>query len=253
MILAHGGTQHKDDFALRFASIAASHGIATLAINAVGHGSGALSRLSVQLSGETTPVELLSGGRGFDQDGDGQIATREGDRPEAPYTMLWERDALRQTATDLLQLVRQVEAGVDVDGDGASDLDASRINLAGFSLGSNYAALAATVHPSVKAVMLNASGGALSELLRLGPARRSVFGAMLAARKPDLLNSEVGIAELDGVPVTGPAARAWRTGGRTGRRSPPGGRGRLGREGAWSSRPPQLRDSSSTSSTHQPA
>ena len=38
MILAHAGTQHKDDFALRHAAIAASHGIATLAINAVGHG-----------------------------------------------------------------------------------------------------------------------------------------------------------------------------------------------------------------------
>jgi hypothetical protein len=125
--------------------------------------------LRVQLSGEATPVVFLSGGRGFDQDGSGLIASREGDRPVPPYAMLWERDALRQTAADLLQLVRQVEVGVDVDGDGATDLDASRINLAGFSLGSNYTALAAAVAPSVKAVMLNAPGGALPELLRLAP------------------------------------------------------------------------------------
>jgi hypothetical protein len=210
MVMAHGGTQHKDEFLLRHASIAASHGIATLGINTLGHGFGPASRLSVQLSGEATPVQFLSGGRGFDQDGNGEITNREGDRPVAPYAMLWERDALRQSAADLLQLVRQLEVGVDVDGDGATDLDGSRINLAGFSLGSNYTALAAAVAPSVKAVMLNAPGGALPELLRLAPSRRAVFGATLGARKPaSLLNSEVGIAEMDGLAVTGPATLRW--------------------------------------------
>jgi hypothetical protein len=146
MILAHAGTQHKEDFALRHAAIAASHGIATLVINAVGHGFGSLSALRLRLA-DGTDVAFPSGGRGTDQDGSGVIANREGDRPDAPYTILWERDALRQTASDLLQLVRQVEVGVDVDGDGADDLDAARIYLGAFSLGSNYGALAATVDP----------------------------------------------------------------------------------------------------------
>ncbi len=78
MVLAHAGTQHKDDFALRHAAIAASHGIATLAINAVGHGFGSLSRLRVRL-GDGSEVTFPSGGRGIDQDGNGVIANREGD------------------------------------------------------------------------------------------------------------------------------------------------------------------------------
>jgi hypothetical protein len=44
MIMAHGGTQHKDDLLLRHASIAASHGIATLGINTLGHGFGPQAR-----------------------------------------------------------------------------------------------------------------------------------------------------------------------------------------------------------------
>jgi hypothetical protein len=202
MILGHGGTQHKDDFVLRHAAIAASHGVATLAINAVGHGFGPLSRLRVRLA-DGSEVTFPSGGRGIDQDGNGVIANREGDRPEAPDTILWERDALRQTAADLLQLVRQVEVGVDVDGDGTVDLDAARVYFAGFSLGSNYGALAATVDPSVQAITLNVPGGALVELLRLGPARRPVFGTLLQERVPSLLNSP-GIDVLDGVPVGPP-------------------------------------------------
>jgi hypothetical protein len=202
MILAHAGTQHKDDFALRHAAIAASHGVATLAINAVGHGFGSRSELRVRLT-DGSEVAFPSGGRGIDQDGNDVIANREGDRPDAPYTILWERDALRQTAADLLQTVRQIEVGVDADGDDEDDLDADRIYLAGFSLGSNYGALAATVDPSVQAMTLNVPGGALVELLRLGPARRPVFGQHLAQRVPSLLNSP-GIDSLDGVPVGPP-------------------------------------------------
>ena len=202
MLLGHAGTQHKDDFVLRHAAIAASHGVATLAINAVGHGFGALSRLRVRLT-DGSEVAFPSGGRGIDQDGNGVIANREGDRPQAPYTILWERDALRQTAADLLQLVRQVQVGVDVDGDATVDLDAARIYFAGFSLGSNYGALAATVDPSVQAMTLNVPGGALVELLRLGPARRPVFGLHLQERVPSLLNSP-GIDVLGGVPVGPP-------------------------------------------------
>jgi Alpha/beta hydrolase family len=202
MILAHAGAQHKDAFALQHAAIAASHGIATLAINAVGHGFGSLSRLRVRLT-DGSEVAFPSGGRGLDQDGNGVIASREGDRAEPPNTILWERDALRQTAADLLQLVRQVEVGLDVDGDATADLDGARIYLAGFSLGSNYGALAATVDPTVQAVTLNVPGGALVELLRLGPARRPVFGMHLQARRPSLLNPP-GIDALDRVPVGPP-------------------------------------------------
>ena len=207
MILGHAGNQHKDDFALRHAAIAASHGVATLAINAVGHGFGSEGELHVRLT-TGSEVTLSSGGRGIDQDqlgapGHGVISAREGDRAAAPYTMLWERDALRQTAADLLQLVRQVEVGVDVDADASIDLDPARIYYAAFSLGSNYGALAATVDPSIRAMTLNVPGGPLSELVRLGPTRRPVFGTLLQERVPSLLNSP-GVSVLDGVAVPAP-------------------------------------------------
>ena len=41
-----------------------------------------------------------------------------------PRNIIGSRDGLRQTVVDLMQLVRQIEAGIDVDGDGSVDLDA---------------------------------------------------------------------------------------------------------------------------------
>ena len=52
-------------------------GIATLAINAVGHGFGPLGTLTVSQS-VGGPVTFSAGGRGIDQDGDGLIASNEG-------------------------------------------------------------------------------------------------------------------------------------------------------------------------------
>jgi len=45
------------------------------------------------------------------------------------------RDNFRQSAWDKLQLLRAMEAGADVDGDGAVDLDAAHVAYAGVSLG----------------------------------------------------------------------------------------------------------------------
>jgi hypothetical protein len=104
----------------------AEHGIATISINAVGHGFGPLSTLSL-LRGANTPITLPAGGRGIDTNADGQITAREGSLAVAPREILWDRHARIQTAADLMQLVRVIEVGIDVDGDGASDLDPSRI------------------------------------------------------------------------------------------------------------------------------
>ena len=71
----------------------------------------------------TTPtgtVTLPAGGRAIDQNGSGTFDSTEGVNAAAPQTLIGNRDGLRQTVVDIMQLVRQLQAGVDVDGDGAS-------------------------------------------------------------------------------------------------------------------------------------
>src|SRR5262249_5590710 len=113
-----------------------SRGFAVLAINAVGHGVGPESSVILtDKSGNATVIR--SGGRGVDLNGDGAIESNEGCAITAPVA-LGTRDCFRQTVMDLLQLVRAVRAGIDLDGDGKPDLDAGRIYYAGQSLGAIY-------------------------------------------------------------------------------------------------------------------
>jgi len=55
----------------------ATHGIATAAINVVGHGFGPLGTLTVNQTGGRS-VTLAARGRGFGQNGDGVIGGQEG-------------------------------------------------------------------------------------------------------------------------------------------------------------------------------
>src|SRR5215831_18516764 len=152
-IVGHGGSPgNKQQFQLFLvAAELAAHGIATIGINAVGFGYGPLGTVTVTLgSGET--VTFPAGGRGVDLNGDGLIDASEGLGPGFPIES---RDGRRQTAVDLMQLVRVIEVGMDVDGDTVPDLDASRISYVGFSLGSFYGTLLLAVEPSVHAGVLN--------------------------------------------------------------------------------------------------
>jgi hypothetical protein len=58
---------------------------------------------------------------------DGQITSTEGSFALGPRGIIRDPDARIQTAAGLVQLVRVIEVGMEVDGDGASDLDPSRI------------------------------------------------------------------------------------------------------------------------------
>ena len=80
-------------------------------------------------------MTLAAGGRGFDQNGEGLIDADEGLTAAPPRAILLTADGVRQTVADLMQLVRVIEVGMDVDGDGFSDLDPSRIYYFGHSLG----------------------------------------------------------------------------------------------------------------------
>jgi dienelactone hydrolase len=186
-IYAHGGGSSQYGGLWRVAGPLAQQGVALLSINMVGNGGGALGTLTVAQAGRPA-VTVDAGGRGVDLDGNGLIDGQEGSRPLAPLTALFNRDGIRQSVVDLMQLVRQVEAGLDVDGDGQPDLDRSRIYFVGQSLGAGIGALLLGVEPNIRAGVLNGVGGSNPEQQRLG-AIRPVFGQFtLAARVPSLIN-----------------------------------------------------------------
>src|SRR5262249_17890308 len=112
------------------AATMARHGIATIGINAVGYGFGPLSTLTVnRTAGES--VNFLAGGRSFDQNHDHIIDFNEGERTLAPRAILFDTDARRQDTADMMQLVRVIQVGIDVHGDGSRGLDPSRIYYVG--------------------------------------------------------------------------------------------------------------------------
>ena len=185
-IFGHGFTDSMYGAPWTVGSVFASQGIATLAINVVGHGGGALGTLDVLRTGDT-PVSVPAGGRGFDQDGNGAIDSTEGVDAAPPRTIIGSRDGLRQTVVDLMQLVRQVEVGIDIDGDGTVDLDAQRIYYAGQSFGGIYGTKLLGIEPNIKAGVPNVPGGSIAEVARLG-VFRFLTAASLATRQPQLLN-----------------------------------------------------------------
>jgi len=211
-LLGHGGQGTKDADAYFFAAALASKGIASVAINTVGRGRGPLGMLSVELTSNEV-ISFPSGGRGFDQDGDGAIGTNEGASALPPLQLVAETDANRQSVVDWMQLARVIAAGVDVDGDGTQDLDAYRISVVGASYSGGMGFMLLAIDPKLVVGSLTNPGGAVGriDLIRLRPAtvalsRGRVSGAALAARQPSLINDENGngLRSLDGVPVDPP-------------------------------------------------
>ena len=136
-IFGHGFGDWKNGAPPVVAGTLARNGIASIAINVVGHGGGPLGTYTVARVGAPA-VTLPLGGRGVDQDGNGSIDSTEGVSAAPPFTLIGTRDGLRQTAIDLMQLVNVLQEGVDVDGNGADDLSTSRIYYAGQSFGGIY-------------------------------------------------------------------------------------------------------------------
>jgi len=197
-----GGSNIADT--LNVATILASRGIAVVAVDEAGNGFGPNSTLTANFANGTRVTVPLPG-LGIDQDGNGAIGPNEGEMARAPRTLQRNADAHVQTAANFHQLVRAIGAGVDVDGDGATDLDAGRIyyfsHSQGGILGPGFVAFA----PEVRAADFTMGGGPLLENRRLAPADRGPsVGADLAARTPSLLNSAVGLTSLGGVPTTAP-------------------------------------------------
>jgi hypothetical protein len=196
-IYAHGGGLDKTSSGLVAAKLA-QQGVATIAIDGPGNGFGPFSTYTVTFT-DSSSVTIPAGGQSLDQNGDGVIAQREGFDAAPPRTIQDGRDGYRQGAADTMQLVREIEVGVDVDGDGAPDLDPSRIYYLGTSRGGDQGPPLLAVEPSVRAAVLNVPTGS-DELNRLSADRD---GGFFQSRVPSLLNSP-GITSLDGLPLSPP-------------------------------------------------
>jgi hypothetical protein len=180
------------------AATLAANGIATATINVVGHGGGPLGTLTAFPAG-AAPVTFPAGGRGMDQDGNGSIDVSEGLRAAPPRGIIGNRDGVRQTVIDLMALVRAIEGGVDVDGNGSADLDPARVYYFGQSLGGMYGTALLAVDPDIRAGVLNVAGGSMVELLRLG-SFRPLLGQILATHVPSLINV-AGITFNENLPL----------------------------------------------------
>jgi hypothetical protein len=187
-IVGHGFTDSKQGFPITTASVLAHNGVATIAINVVGHGGGPLGTMTVGRT-DGAPVTFSAGGRGIDQDGNGVIDSTEGVNAAPPFTAVGTRDALRQTVIDLMQLVREIQVGMDVNGDGTPDLDASKIGYFGQSFGGIYGTTFMAVEPDVHAGVVNVPGGSIPEVARLSSSFRPLVGIGLITRAPSLYNA----------------------------------------------------------------
>ena len=181
-IFGHGFTDSKQGAPFAVASSLAHHGLATIAINVVGHGGGALGQLIITpLVG--SPATIPDGGRGIDQDGNGTIDSTEGVNAAPPRGIIASRDGLRQTVADLMQLVRLIETG------GLPGISRQRIYYAGQSFGGIYGVKLLALEDSIRAGVANVPGGAIIEIARLSPAFRGLVTLALGARVPPLLNA----------------------------------------------------------------
>jgi dienelactone hydrolase len=206
VVFGHSTSAQKNEEPLRVAAMMAAQGMATIAINVAGNGFGPLSTLTVTPTAGGS-VTFAAGGRSLDQNGDGAIGGTEGQLAAGSHRILAETDAMRQTVADLMQLVRVMQVGMDVDGNGSRDIDPARISYLGFSLGASYGTMLAAVEPDISAAVLNAPSGSRIEAGRLRVTqigfRRADVGASLAARSPSLINGP-GISAIGGVAVGGP-------------------------------------------------
>jgi dienelactone hydrolase len=208
-IFGHGFGRSQYDVFLA-ADRNAARGVATIAIDAYGHGGGPSSTLEVTTAGGAVTT-VPAYGRSQDTDGDGSISFFETlSTPPAPdrNAAVQLRDGLRQTALDIAALVQALGRGVDVDGNGSVDLSRSRIGYYGQSLGGIYGTIAVAANPALTYGLLNVPGGPISDVARLSPSFRPIVTQTLGANRPSLLNGPgQGFTEDQPLPGDPPVSR----------------------------------------------
>ena len=96
-----------------------------------------------------------------------------------PNAVLAGSGPVLQTVGFCLQLVRAIQAGADVDGNGTNDLDAARIYYYGHSLGAVYGAMLFAYEPSIRAAVFVATPGSAVYNRTLAPPLRPANGQLL--------------------------------------------------------------------------
>jgi Bacterial Ig-like domain len=198
---AHGSFGSKNS-TMAHASVLASHGIAVISINGYGRGLGPRTTMTVLRMGGTS-MTFAAPGLGYDQNGDGTISAWEPQRAARPHALLNISGTCLQEVAQYFALVRALQRGVDIDGDGAADLDGSRLYYFGQSLGAGTGVVTFAYEPALRSAVFTVPSGAPAYNTQSGPTNRPGFGSMLAARVPSVLNSTYGVTSIDGV-VVGP-------------------------------------------------
>jgi hypothetical protein len=181
-IHGHGGSKFD---ALPFAGLLASYGIATMGIDAPGHGIGldpgqlVLVRAAFQGAGLEALGNALLNGRAIDWNADGKLDP--GDDYWSAY-VFHTRDMVRQTMLDGMQVVRTLRGfdgkakwsfgpagspGIagDFDGDGQVDVGGTApLHVLGGSLGGITGGVFAGVEPQIDTAIAIVPGGMLSEI-----------------------------------------------------------------------------------------
>lgn len=98
------------------------------------------------------------------------------------------RDNFRQSAWDKLQVIRAIEGGMDVQGDGTVDLDAAHVGYVGVSLGAIMGPEPLALSPRLNGAALVVGGGRISSIIQ----ESASFGVLVdLMRPPGLGDGEV--------------------------------------------------------------
>jgi hypothetical protein len=169
-------------------------GFAVIAINFVGFGYGPQSQVVVT-ENDGTVSQFLAGGRSLCPPGSSQVCgyDKDGvinDYEGCPvYGALRTRDCIRQSAVDVIELIRAIRNGIDVDGDGQPDLDANQIYLDGHSAGAVYGGVAFANEPTVRAAAFECGGATIYDFLRTSRTLRPLLDSIVLVNHiPSLFN-----------------------------------------------------------------
>jgi dienelactone hydrolase len=143
VVIVQHGFGGDDSYVLTIGPALAQRGIAAIGISALAHGR------------RGSPLELLQS------------------------TPLETRDLFRQTIVDQMALVRTVESGIDLDGDGTADLQSSNIGYLGVSLGGILGGTFMAVEDAVRTGVLNVAGGRVA-FLGDNPGTRPIYTSYFA-------------------------------------------------------------------------
>jgi pimeloyl-ACP methyl ester carboxylesterase len=184
VIVGHGFGDDSFGVSSAIAGTLAQSGFATVSINAFGHGFGPNSKVSLTDKGGSV-TDILTGGRGQSLSPGGVYGAFDGCILPGIFGA---RDCLRQTTVDLMQLVRAISLGLDMDGDTIPDLDGNRIYYVGHSLGAIYGTILSAVEPKILASALNSGGGSLANITATTQSLHALGIFILGGRSPSLLN-----------------------------------------------------------------